>query len=381
MLTKNYDAIVVGAGIVGLAMARALGVRGKKVLVLEKSQFAVGASIRNFGMIWPIGQQEGMMYERAMLSRSIWLEVAEASGLWIDPVGSLHLAYSNTEMDALSAFHGMVSSERNYTLLNAATTLKVSDSIVSAGLKGGLLSTEEAIVDPPKAIAALPAFLHERYGVDFQWQTPVNAVETGKVISGNNAFQANEIFICSGPDFETLYPELFAQTAITKCKLQMMRFVSQPDGWRLGPSLCGGLSLIHYNGFKVAGDAVTQLKKEFENKYPEYIEWGIHVMVSQNQSGELIVGDSHEYGLTHDPFDRQMINKLILKYLSGFARFANEEIAASWNGIYPKMTNGETEFITSPADGITIVNGLGGSGMTLSFGLAEQLLSGTYQIK
>jgi glycine/D-amino acid oxidase-like deaminating enzyme len=74
-----------------------------------------------------------------------------------------------------------------------------------------------------------------------------------------------------------------------------------------------------------------------------------------------------------------MINKLILKYLSCFARFANEEIAASWNGIYPKMTNGETEFITSPADGITVVNGLGGSGMTLSFGLAEQLLNGTYQ--
>ncbi len=32
------------------------------------------------------------------------------------------------------------------------------------------------------------------------------------------------IFICSGADFETLYPEAFAGYPLTKCKLQMMRF-------------------------------------------------------------------------------------------------------------------------------------------------------------
>jgi glycine/D-amino acid oxidase-like deaminating enzyme len=98
-------------------------------------------------------------------------------------------------------------------------------------------------------------------------------------------------------------------------------------------------------------------------------------MVAQNQSGELTVGDSHEYGLTHDPFDRQFINQLILDYLKTFARFDNEKIIQTWNGIYPKLTNGENDLIIEPEKGVTVINGLGGAGMTLSFGLCEQLLA------
>ena len=50
-----------------------------------------------------------------------------------------------------------------------------------------------------------------------------------------------------------------------------------------------------------------------------YLDHGIHVMVSQNGKGELTIGDSHEYGLSHDPFDNDDINRLILAYLKKFA--------------------------------------------------------------
>src|SRR5580658_7569446 len=73
---QSRSAIVIGAGIVGLATARALALQGFSVRVFERSDKAVGASIRNFGMVWPVGQPEGKMYDRAIRSRDIWKEIA-----------------------------------------------------------------------------------------------------------------------------------------------------------------------------------------------------------------------------------------------------------------------------------------------------------------
>jgi glycine/D-amino acid oxidase-like deaminating enzyme len=88
----------------------------------------------------------------------------------------------------------------------------------------------------------------------------------------------------------------------------------------------------------------------------------------------LILGDSHEYGLTFDPFDRADINEFVLTYLKGFARVPSFDIAATWHGVYAKLP-GQTEWIAQPEIGVTVVNALGGAGMTLSFGLAEEVVA------
>jgi glycine/D-amino acid oxidase-like deaminating enzyme len=154
----------------------------------------------------------------------------------------------------------------------------------------------------------------------------------------------------------------------------MMRFRAGNEGTSFGPSLCGGLSLVHYKSF-TAAPSLTALKKRYESEMAEYLKWGIHVMVSQNTAGELTVGDSHEYGMTHDPFDKDFINRMIVDYLKTIAHVEKWQLTETWNGIYPKLTDGETDLFFSPEPGVQIINGVGGAGMTLSFGLAEELVA------
>ncbi len=371
----NQQAIVIGAGIVGLATATALARKGVSVTVMDRHAFAVGASVRNFGMLWPIGQPSGQRYDRATRSLSIWKELCQSAGIWMDPAGSLHLAYDGLEQEVLEGFHDLVKTERPYRMLTAEEVINLYTAVRSKGLKVGLYSPQECIVDSPLAIRALPAYLSEAFGVKFLWETPIHRVETGAVWSGSQRYDADLVFVCTGPDFEILFPEEFAARSVTRCKLQMMRLGDQPPGWRLGPSLCGGLSLTHYPSFGAAGDALQRLRDRFAMELPDHVRWGIHVMVSQHSDGGLIVGDSHEYGSTLEPFDREEINMAILSYLKRFTDLPGYRVTRTWNGIYTKMTDGSTELVCHPLPGVTVINGLGGNGMTLSFGLAEEVIA------
>lgn len=367
-------AIVIGAGIVGLSVTRALYQKGWSVIVFDRHPKAQGASVRNFGMVWPVGQAQGKGFARAMRSRDIWLEMSQKAGFFAEQTGALHLAYTDLEMQVIEEYVQQSKSVKSAVLLTKEETLRKSPAAVAAGLKGSLWTEEEVIVDPREAIAKLGEYFSSQPSIDFYWNTAITAIEGSRVFAGKSSWEADQVFVCSGADFETLYPEVFCEAEITKCKLQMMRLVRQPDDWRIGPPLCAGLSFAHYKGFEVA-PSLTQLKQVYQEQYPELIRWGIHVMVSQNGLGELTVGDSHEYGLDLSPFDREDVNCLILDFLKTFAQFKDWRIGSTWNGTYPKMTNGAIDYVKRIDDKVMLVNGVGGAGMTLSFGLGEEVVS------
>jgi FAD dependent oxidoreductase TIGR03364 len=375
--THSTEIAIVGAGIVGLAHALAAARRGHRVTVFERSERAVGASIRNFGMVWPIGQPPGHLRDRAMRSRQIWLEMADKGGFFRDPVGSLHLAYHPDELAVVEEFVD-IAKPAGYTVqrLTAREVAQKSPAAITQGLLGALWSETEVIVDAREAIATLPQVLASAFNIDFHFGSTVTEINHPHLTVNGETWTADYIFVCSGADFETLYPDTYRHSGITKSKLQMMRTAPQPLDYRIGPALCGGLTLTHYAAFADC-PSLPALKQRIQAEMPFAIDWHIHVMMSQNGLGELILGDSHEYGITFDPFDRADINQFVLDYLQGFARVPDPTITATWHGIYAKLP-GKTEFITHPEAGVTIVNGLSGAGMTLSFGLGEEVIENVF---
>ncbi len=355
---------IVGAGIIGLAHAYLAARAGLKVSVFERNPAANGASVRNFGMIWPIGQPAGEMYQLALRSREIWRQMLQEANLPYLPTGSLHVAYREDE-----AAVGREFVERGKPLgyacewLDAAKTLEKTSAIRCEGLLGAVFSPTELTVDPRLLLGSLPQFLSERYGVKFHFNTAVSEVTTLRS-------KADAIVIASGDDFQTLFPKMFQQSGLTRCKLQMLRTVEQTRNWSLGPALAFGLTFRHYPTFAICG-SLPALKARVKQETPEFDEWGIHVMASENSTRQITLGDSHEYGLDVSVFDRAHVNELILEYASQFLRVPDLRIAETWHGVYAKHP--ELPYLRlTPAEGVRIVTVTSGIGMTLSFGLAEQ---------
>lgn len=366
---------IVGAGIVGLAHAWSAVKRGHSVTLFERAPKAQGASIRNFGMIWPIGQSAGTNYQTALHSRQLWLEASSQAKFWCEERGSLHLAYENDEHEILQEFVD----RKNETgfeceLWNADQTQVKCPAIHRDRLKSAMWSPTELVVDPREVIATLPDWLAEQFNVQLQFNTTIQSIhETTAHDTTGRQWPFDAMVICSGADFETLFPETLQSAGLRKCKLQMMRTVPQPDGWQIGSHLAGGLTLRHYSSFEICS-TLPRLKERIAQQNPKLDQWGIHVMASQNRLGEVILGDSHEYDDAIEPFDRLEIDDLMLAELHKLIELPDWTLSARWHGIYAKHPS-DVQFVAEPQSGVRIVSATGGAGMTMSFALAEQLWS------
>ena len=323
-------------------------------------------------MIWPIGQPAGPMHQMALRSRELWLEILKAARLSYRRTGSLHLAYHDDEQDVLREFAGLAP-RLGYDCqwLSAADVLHRSAAVRPSDLLGGLLSPTELTVDPRLVLSLLPDYLRE-IGVSIHFERPVHHIHLPFIETSRGTLEADAVIVCSGDDFESLFPEILHSSGLTRCKLQMMRTAPQPDGWQLGPSLAAGLTLRFYKAFQTCS-TLARLRERVDREKPAYERYLIHVLVSQTADGAITLGDSHEYSPCPDIFDKQEIDDLILREARTFLHLPSFDIAQRWHGVY--STHPEKPFFeASPAPAVRIVTGLGGSGMTLSFGLAERTL-------
>ena len=369
-MEADYDVAIIGGGIVGLAQAWMAARRGYKVVVFEKTSIAQGATVRNFGMIWPIGQPAGELYKIANRSREFWLELADADVLDVETCGSIHLAHREDEMRVLQEF---VDQQTHAAALISPTEICQRSALVNPeGLLGGMFSATELRVDPRTAAERIRRWLKREFSVQFHFETLITSINGKEVLSSNGQkWNAEKIIICSGSDLHTLYPEHFAKSDLVLCKLQMLRSVAQskPLSEKI-PHIASGLTLRHYESFNGC-PSLDLLKQRIKTESPELDKFGIHVMASQFQSGEIILGDSHEYGKDISPFDKIEIDELMIRELKNVIRLDDWKVKEKWHGIYAKHPDLPVyEEQINPT--VSLFVGTGGAGMTMSFGLADK---------
>jgi glycine/D-amino acid oxidase-like deaminating enzyme len=79
----------------------------------------------------------------------------------------------------LQEFEASCIERKGIRLLTPKECLSMAGAVNPRHLMGGMYSPDEVIVDPRQAMAALPAYLSEKFGVRFYFGKAISEVRTG----------------------------------------------------------------------------------------------------------------------------------------------------------------------------------------------------------
>jgi FAD dependent oxidoreductase TIGR03364 len=374
MKRTSYDLAVVGAGIVGLAHALAAARLGKSVIVIDRDSVANGASIRNFGFVTVTGQQAGDCWQKAARSREIWAEVAAAARIPILHRGltvTARLPEAEAVVDAFLKTEMGVRCER----LTPAQAAEKVPALRRDAIACALYSPLEVRVESKDALPRIANWLEEVHEVDFLWQTSVNAVATPKLETSRGPVRADTVIVCPGDDATTLFSGRIASYEVTRCKLQMLR-VAPRKPMTLGTAVMSDLGLARYLGYAELPEAEA-LKSRLDAEMATQRENGIHLIVVQSEDGSLVVGDSHHYGPTPDPFIDKGVNDLILGEMDAVLDLGPYDVTETWIGTYASATDRwRLTDRTDPATRIVMVTA--GCGASTAFAIGEETIADLY---
>ena len=369
-LAERYDLAVIGAGIVGLATALAGVRRGLRVIVIDRDAQANGASVRNFGFITVTGQERGQMWARARRSREVWHDVAAEAGIPIVHEGLWMTARRPESVAVLEAFMATEMAD-GCRLLSPAEARRRFPQLVAPDVLAILESAIELRVELRDAIPRLANWLADVHGVTFLRETTVTSIEMPRVQTSRGAIEADRVAACLGDDFNGLYADRLGAYPLTRCKLQMLRLAD--PGFRLPCAIMSDLGLGRYRGYADLG-AAQPLKARLAFEQAEHVRRGIHLIVVQSADGSLVVGDSHHYAATPDPFSHEEVDALILEEFSAALGIAPPPTLERWVGTYASAPD-RPVLIDAPEAPVRIAIVTCGAGASTGFAIGEELIA------
>ncbi|AAY95077.1 TIGR03364 family FAD-dependent oxidoreductase [Pseudomonas protegens] len=367
-MTNHSDLLIVGAGILGLSHAYAAAKRGLRVHVFERSATPLGASVRNFGQALVTGQPPGTMLELARASREIWADWQQLAGLQLKRNGSFLFARSEAEEQLLEAFCAGRALEHGYRveLLQGAALNDLYGGQFRHH-RAALHGLDDQQLYSREAIPQLIDYLRRDLGVQFHFSTLVRDIQPGQLRSTAGNFHAPRIVLCSGHDYQTLLADQIAALQPQICRLQMLR--ARPEAnLNLQHALLTGLSCVHYGAFADLPEAAA-VQAQILREAPHLHEHGIHLLISPTPYGELIIGDSHDYGSDPSPFNAEQVDNWLLE-LAEQTLGCRVRVVERWQGVYGARGPAPFSFLEA-APGVHVALMHTGVGMSVGPAMAE----------
>ena len=366
-----FDVAIVGAGICGLAHALAAARRGKRVIVVDRDAQANGASVRNFGFITVTGQQSGDGWRRARRSRDVWVEIAAAAKIPILQRGLLMIA---RRPEARAVLEEFLATEMGAEceLVEPSEIEAYGQGLLADQFAAALFSPHEIRVESREAIPRLADYLAERFGVTFWRETVVRAAAPPRVETSRGSLEAETVVVCPGDDFHTLRAERIAAYGLTRCKLHMMRLAPERFDAKL-PAIMSDLGMIRYLGYSEL-PAAAALEQRLRAEQGDHIADGVHLIVVRGADNSLVVGNSHHYAATPDPFAATQVDDLILDEYSQIFAGPTPAITERWTGTYASAKD-RLMLVDAPSDALRIVLITSGTGASTSFAIAEEVVA------
>ena len=349
------DAIVIGAGVVGAACARALAREGLKVLLLDADFPGGGSTGVAMGHIVVLDDSEAQL-RLCAYSRQLWNDLAPEmpSDCEVERRGTLWLASNDAEMDAARLKGELYRSRGIAAELIDERELASREPHLRPGLAGALFVPDDSVLYPPAAARYLTT-VARRAGTDVREGVQVLAIDSGKVTirdrSGIVATIATAVVVnAAGVDAPALTPGL----PIVPRKGHLVITDRHPLRCRSQLVELGYLHSAHS-----MGGASTAFN------------------VQPRPTGQLLVGSSRELVGRDGAINPALLRAMVQRAISFLPALAQCAALRVWTGFRP-ATPDSLPLIGrwDTVEGLWIAAGHEGLGITMSLGTAELIAAG-----
>ena len=208
------DVIVIGAGVVGAAIAYGLAERRLRVLVLDGGESDFRASNANFGLVWQHGKGLDMPAYQRLTRSSVdaWREFSEELGdiagtdLHYEQNGGLAVCLSETELEqrraSLMRLHNQAGGEADWEMLDRKDLRSLMPTVpFGPEVTGASFGRRDGAANPLRLLAALRAGIVRRGGV-IRGGNRVGSISRDggafRVMAGGERFDADRVVIAAG---------------------------------------------------------------------------------------------------------------------------------------------------------------------------------------